>query len=131
MCISDSAAPCSAKTPSQTISDFTGTGVITDEETVSATGSGEALNVELELAVSVVKGRVLDSDGSTPVSGAVVELQPRGTFDMRSTTTDDSGEFGLFNEPMEAFELIAEDVTGLTGTASAEFIRWGPTDFGG
>jgi len=80
------------------------------------------LTADLELEVSVVKGRVLESDGSTPVAGADVELHPEGTFDERTAVSSATGGFVFFNELPGTYELVAEDSHGLGAYRTAELL---------
>ncbi len=95
---------------------------ITAETQATATELGETLTADLELGVSVVKGRVLESDGSTPVAGADVELHPEGTFDERTAVSSATGGFVFFNELPGTYELVAEDSYGLSAYRTADLL---------
>ena len=87
------------------------------EEPATASDPGELVTVTVEIPVSVVKGRVLEWDGTTPVAAASVELL-EDDFGVISTTANDSGEFAVLDSPTGGFELFAEDSFGL-----AVFVR--------
>ena len=90
------------------------------EEIVTATDPGEILTLTLSLPVAVVTGSVLESDASTPVPGASVELFPEGAFATQSTTSDEFGEFSFLDTPSGVFELYAEDGFGLSAFVATD-----------
>ena len=87
------------------------------EEPVTASDPGELVMVAVQIPVSVVKGRVLESDETTPVAAALVELL-EDDFGRVTTTANDFGEFVFLDAPSGGFELFAEDGFGL-----AAFVR--------
>jgi hypothetical protein len=92
----------------------------TAEALLTANEPGEVLTQDLELPVTVVKGRVLDFEAAAPVADAKIEIQRQGIFETRTTTTDDTGSFSFLNEPAGAFELFAEDDFGLAAFVATE-----------
>ena len=81
------------------------------EETVSATEPGELFTLSMDLPVSVIVGRVLESDGVTPVANAFPEVdrQIGNSFEFIFGTADAGGHFTFFNQEPGIFELFAED----------------------
>ena len=81
------------------------------EEALSATEPGELFALSLDLPVSVIVGRVLESDGVTPVANASVEVdrQIGDSFEFIFETADADGNFAFFNQEPGTFELFAED----------------------
>ena len=63
---------------------------------------------------------MLESDASTPVPGASVELFPEGAFATQSTTSDEFGEFSFLDTPSGVFELYAEDGFGLSAFVATD-----------
>jgi hypothetical protein len=63
------------------------------ETTVTASSPGETLTVNLELPVTVVKGRVLEFDGLTEVPGASVTVHPVGTGEAYEATVKPEASF--------------------------------------
>ena len=65
------------------------------EETVSATEPGELFTLSMDLPVSVIVGRVLESDGVTPVANAFPEVdrQIGNSFEFIFGTADAGGHF--------------------------------------
>ena len=72
--------------------------------------------------MTVVKGRLFESDGSTAVSGASIELHRWGGFGYLTDTTDDDGDFVFFNQAEGALELVAEDTYDLTAYVQSELL---------
>jgi len=97
-----------------------GDDTVADEASVTATEMGQVFVVDLELPVNVVKGTVFESDGTTLVPNATLELYREGTFDLDATMTDASGAFVLLSQPSGHIELVADDGLGLVGRAHVE-----------
>ena len=81
------------------------------EEIVSATEPGELFTLSMDLPVSVIVGRVLESDGVTPVANAFPEVdrQIGHSIEVIFGTADAGGHFTFFNQEPGIFELFAED----------------------
>ncbi len=101
---------------------FSGDNTISAETLVSPTEAGQTLTADVELEVTVVKGRLFESDGATAVAGATVELHRWGGFGYLTDTTDGEGAFVFFNQPEGSLELVAEDTYGLTAYAQSELL---------
>ena len=101
---------------------FPGDQSLSAETTVSATSPGETLTANLEIPVTVVKGRVLESDGTTEVPGATVSIHTAGTHDVQFATVEADGSFLHFGLPEATYEIVAEDAFGLVGRAEGEIV---------
>jgi hypothetical protein len=89
---------------------------------VSLALNGQVEVVQLiETARGEVSGYVLDSDGSSPVSGATVTLRVSGGLTPpRTVTSGPDGTFSFPGTPAGAFQISAvHPVTGLRGASSA------------
>jgi len=98
---------------------FPGDDTLDDQSSVTATDTGQTFVIDLELPVNVVKGSVFESDGTTAVPNATVELHREGTFDLQTSAADAAGAFFFLNQPEGRIELVAEDGFGLVGRARA------------
>jgi hypothetical protein len=99
---------------------FPGDESLSDESTVTATNTGQTFAIDLVLPVNVVKGSVIESDGTTAVPNATIELHREGTFDRQTSAADAAGAFFFLNQPSGSVELVAEDVFGLVGRARVD-----------
>jgi hypothetical protein len=101
---------------------FPGNPGLSAEAPVSAASPGETLTANLELPVTVVKGRVLEFDGTTAVSDATVTIHPAGTHDVLFAEVQPDGSFALFELPEGTYEIVAEDSFGLVGRAGGDLV---------
>jgi hypothetical protein len=98
-----------------------------DERVVTASATGASIAFDPVLPVSVVKGRVLEADGTTPVAGATVEARPYGWLYGGSADTSASGEFALFDQELGLLALSAYDSFGVASHAAGTLTAIGET----
>jgi hypothetical protein len=93
-----------------------------DESLVTSGPSGDPIEADLSLPISVVKGRVLEPDGVTPVPGTSVEISRYGRLGPELGTADGAGEFVFFGRELGLHELLAEGESGLVATGRGELL---------
>jgi hypothetical protein len=92
------------------------------ETTVTPSAPGETLIADLEIPVTVLKGRVLEFDGLTPVPDATVIVRLAGTYEQFVATSNPDGSFVFFELPEGTFEILAADSSGLVGRSEGELV---------
>jgi hypothetical protein len=92
------------------------------EELVTSGSAGEPIEADLSLPISVVKGRVLEPDGVTPVPGTSVEISRYGRLGPELATTDEEGDFVFFGRELGVHELLTEDASGLLAVGRGELL---------
>ena len=69
--------------------------VVLAERNLQTPEPGETLRVDLEVSTPTIEFAGIVTDGSTPVSGATVQLQRRLDWDFARTKTNDDGRFRI------------------------------------
>ncbi len=93
-----------------------------DERAVTANAAGDPIAFDPRLPVSVIKGRILEADGATLVSGATVETTPYGALYPTASLSSETGDFALFDQELGVHTLAAIDSLGVSSYATGTLV---------
>jgi hypothetical protein len=93
-----------------------------DERVVNANAAGDPAVFDALLPSSVIKGRVLEADGATLVSGATVETTPDGALYPTASLSSETGDFALFDLELGVHTLAAIVSLGVSSYATGTLV---------